>query len=76
MNRSHSNSQQEENTFGRSCAQLRERMGLTQRELATLLDISEQTVGRWERDKRAPTAQHLKHLLALALQRQAFTPGQ
>ncbi|HEX6554462.1 MAG TPA: helix-turn-helix domain-containing protein, partial [Ktedonobacteraceae bacterium] len=76
MNQSYPDSHQGENAFGRSCARLRKSMGLTQRELGRLLGISEQAVGQWERGKRSPTAQHLKRLLALALQRQAFPPGQ
>src|SRR5437016_1995544 len=76
MNQSHSDAHQGENSFGRSCAKLRKSMGLTQRELGKLLGINGQAVGQWERDKRSPTAQHLKRLLALALQRQAFVPGQ
>jgi WD40 repeat protein/transcriptional regulator with XRE-family HTH domain len=66
----------QENAFGRSCMQLRTSMGLTQRELGRLLEISEQAVGQWERGKRFPAARHLKRLLALGLQRQAFPPGQ
>jgi DNA-binding XRE family transcriptional regulator len=33
-----------ENAFGRSCARVRKSMGLTQRELARLLGLSEQAV--------------------------------
>ena len=76
MNRSHSDTHQGENSFGGSCAKLRKIMGLTQRELGKLLGINGRAVEQWERDKRSPTAQHLKRLLALALQRQAFAPGQ
>src|SRR5690242_13581841 len=64
------------NTFGRACAKLRKTMGLTQRELGRLLAISEQTIQRWELGSRSPTLKHLKHLLALCVQRHAFAPGQ
>ena len=76
MKQSHSASPLGENAFGHACAQLRQGMGLTQRVLAELLGISEQAVGQWERGKRLPTVEHLKHFLALALQRHAFTHGQ
>ncbi|HEX6555923.1 MAG TPA: helix-turn-helix domain-containing protein [Ktedonobacteraceae bacterium] len=76
MKQSHSDLRQGENAFGRLCAKLRKRMGLTQRELARLLGINGQAVGQWERGKRSPSAQHLKRLFALALQRQAFAPAQ
>src|SRR5205823_8906148 len=48
MNQSHSDAHQGENSFGRSCAKLRKRMGLTQRELAALLSLNGQAVGQWE----------------------------
>jgi WD40 repeat protein/transcriptional regulator with XRE-family HTH domain len=65
-----------ENAFGRSCARLRKHMHLTQRELGRLLGISEQALQQWERGVHSPTVEHLKRLLALALQRHAFAPGQ
>src|SRR5207248_11215980 len=76
MNQPHADLHQRENAFGRSCAELRKSMGLTQRALAGLLGISEQAVGQWERGKRSPTVEHLKRLLALGIQRQAFPSGQ
>jgi transcriptional regulator with XRE-family HTH domain len=75
MKQSHAASHQGENAFGRACATLRKRMGLTQRALAGLLGLSEQTVGQWERGKRSPAVEPLQRLLALALQRQAFAPA-
>src|SRR2546426_1868011 len=65
-----------ENTFRRSCARLRKRRGLTQRELATLLKLSERAGQQWERGMRSPKREHLKRLLALGIQRHAFAPGQ
>ncbi len=76
MNQSHADSHQGENAFGRACAKLRKSMGLTQREMGRLLGINGQAVGQWERGKRSPTVEHLKRLLALGIERHAFTLGQ
>ncbi len=65
----------QENAFGRSCARLRKSLGLTQRVLAGMLGISEQTVQRWERGVHFPARAHIERLLTLALQRHVFTPG-
>jgi transcriptional regulator with XRE-family HTH domain len=72
MNHSHSDQHMGEQTFGRSCAALRQQMQLTQRELARLLAVSEQDVERWERGLHVPTPEQLQQLLVLALQRHAF----
>src|SRR2546421_10758805 len=76
MKQSHADHLKGENAFGRSCATLRKRMHLTQRELGRLLGISEQAIQQWERGVRSPTVEHLKRLLALGIQRHAFAPGQ
>src|SRR2546421_1666518 len=76
MKQSHTDHLKGENAFGRSCATLRKRMHLTQRELGRLLGISEQAIGQWERGVRSPTVKHLKRLLALGIQRRAFAPSQ
>src|SRR5258708_16511288 len=76
MKHSHADQLKGENAFGRSCAKLRKRMHLTQRELGRLLGISEQAIGQWERGVRSPTVELLKRLLALGIQRHAFAPGQ
>src|SRR5712691_584223 len=76
MKQSHTDHLKGENAFGRSCATLRKRMHLTQRELGRLLGISEQDIGQWERGVRSPTVEHLKRLLALGIQRHSFAPGQ
>src|SRR2546421_3320420 len=76
MKQSHTDHLKGENAFERSCATLRKRMHLTQRELGRLLDISEQAIGQWERGVRSPTVEHLKRLLVLGIQRHAFTPRQ
>ena len=76
MKQSHTDHLKGENAFGRSCATLRKRMHLTQRELGRLLGISEQAIGQWERGVCSPTVKHLKRLLALGIQRRAFAPSQ
>src|SRR5256714_10804264 len=76
MEQSHADHLKGENAFGRSCAMLRKRMHLTQRELGRLLGINEQAIGQWERGVRSPTVEHLKRLLVLGIQRHAFAPGQ
>ena len=76
MKQSHTDHLKGENAFGRSCATLRRRMHLTQRELGRLLDISEQAIQQWERGVRSPNVKHLKRLLVLGIQRHAFAPGQ
>src|SRR5690349_21047573 len=54
---------------------LRRRAGLTQRELGALLGVSEKAVGAWEGGLAYPGAEHLKHLLALYLERGALEAG-
>ena len=74
MSHSHSNHYTGKQAFGRSCLALRQQMQLTQRELARLLMVSEQTVQYWEHGLHVPTREQLKQLLSLALQRHAFPP--
>src|SRR5260370_17320349 len=66
MKHSHADQLKGENTFGRSCATLRKRMHLTQRELGKLLGISYQAIGQWDLGVRSPAATPLKSLLTLA----------
>src|SRR5258706_10364098 len=75
MNQSHSDPHTGENAFGRSCTRLRKHMYLTQRELARLLELSEQAIQHWERGVCSPTLEHLTRLLALCLERHVFMPG-
>ena len=63
-------------TFGQSMLRLRTSIGLTQAGLADLLAVSRQAVGEWEVGSSYPKAEHLKRLLALGLQQQAFAAGQ
>lgn len=44
----------EQNRFGKSLAALRKSAGMTQRELAEHLCISDKTVSRWERGESTP----------------------
>jgi WD40 repeat protein/transcriptional regulator with XRE-family HTH domain len=61
--------------FGQTMLTLRIAMGLTQAGLAEHLGISRKAVGRWEAGSDYPTAEHLKALLALAVEHQAFAAG-
>src|SRR5437667_7556129 len=54
---------------------LRDPLGLTRAGLATELGVSRQAVGAWEAGKSYPKAEHLKALISLAVQTQAFEAG-
>jgi len=58
--------------FGLRMLRLRTGIGLTQAGLAGLLGISRQALGEWESGSSYPKAEHLKHLIALGVQQQAF----
>src|SRR5262249_9883411 len=55
---------------------LRGRSGLSQRELAALTGASERAIRTWEAGVNYPSADRLKALIALYLERGVFTPGQ
>src|SRR5712692_3996743 len=55
---------------------LRGRAGLTQRELAALVGLSERAIAAWEAGDSYPSAERLQALIALYLPRGVFTPGQ
>src|SRR3712207_929809 len=55
---------------------LRGRAGLSQRELAALTGASERAIQTWEAGVNHPSADRLKALIALYVQRGVFTPGQ
>lgn len=63
-------------TFANHFVTIRTAIGITQSELAKILGVSEQAVQKWEGGLSIPTAPHLKDFIALAIQHQAFTPGQ
>ncbi|HMA34253.1 MAG TPA: helix-turn-helix domain-containing protein [Chloroflexia bacterium] len=59
-------------TFGQRMLALRTAIGLSQARLADLLKISRHAVGGWEAGESYPTAEHLKQIIALGHQQQAF----
>ena len=61
--------------FGQRMLQLRTNIGLTQAGLAERLRISRQALGEWESGSSYPKAEHLKHMIALGVQQQAFAVG-
>jgi WD40 repeat protein/transcriptional regulator with XRE-family HTH domain len=61
--------------FADQAVRLRWRTGLTQREVAGLLELSEGTVQRWETGRGLPATTNMHALLALYLERGAFVPG-
>lgn len=62
-------------TYGTTMLTLRTAIGLTQEGLASHVGVSRQTVGRWEVGSIYPKAEHLKEVIALAIQHQAFPSG-
>ena len=58
--------------FGQRMLRLRTSIGLTQAGLAELLGISRQALGEWETGSSYPKAEHLKHVITLCVQQQAF----
>ncbi len=58
--------------FGQLMLRLRTSIGLTQAGLAQLLGISRQALGEWESGSSSPKAEHLKYVIALGVQQQAF----
>ncbi len=61
--------------FGQVMLTLRMSIGLTRVGLADLLGVSRRAVGDWEAGLSYPTAEHLKQLIALGVQQQAFPDG-
>jgi transcriptional regulator with XRE-family HTH domain len=61
--------------FGQAMLTLRTNIGLTQSGLADLLHDSRRAVGEWEAGSSYPKAEHLKRLIELGVQQQAFTYG-
>jgi tetratricopeptide (TPR) repeat protein len=60
-------------TFGQAMLTLRNKIGLTQERLGSVLGVSERAVAGWEGGSNYPKAKHLKALIELAVQRQAFS---
>src|SRR5258706_14541147 len=61
--------------FGQAMLTLRTTMGLTQTGLADLLGVSRRAVTEWEAGSSYPKADHLKRLMELGVQHQAFAAG-
>ena len=61
--------------FGQRMLTLRTALGLTQAELAHILGVSRNAVGGWEVGQSYPKTEHLKHIIALGLQQDAFATG-
>ncbi len=62
--------------FGQAMLNLRARVGLTQARLAGYLGVSRRAVGGWESGSNYPKAEHLKELIALAIEREVCPAGQ
>src|SRR6516225_6342266 len=60
---------------GQHILTLRTQLGLTQMGLASHLGVSRKAVAWWEAGSSYPTAEHLKQLIALGVQQQAFPAG-
>jgi len=50
--------------FGLMIVALREKVGLTQKEIGEMLDVSRRTVQHWEAGTAFPDTNHLKNLIA------------
>ncbi len=61
--------------YGAAMLTLRTTMALSRVELAHSVGVSRQAVGEWERGCSYPKVEHLQTLIALAVQKQAFTAG-
>jgi transcriptional regulator with XRE-family HTH domain len=61
--------------FGQAMLTLRTAVGLTQADLAERLRVSRKAIGRWEGGSSYPKAEHLKALLAFAVEQHAFPAG-
>jgi WD40 repeat protein/transcriptional regulator with XRE-family HTH domain len=62
-------------SFGALALMLRERVGLTQQELAALAGVSERAIQTWEAGESYPSAESLKRLIAAYLDRGMFAAG-
>jgi WD40 repeat protein/transcriptional regulator with XRE-family HTH domain len=67
---------QRDYSFGQQILSLRTASNLTQTGLAELLGISRQAVVGWESGASCPSPRHLKHLIEIGLQHNAFHSGQ
>jgi transcriptional regulator with XRE-family HTH domain len=63
-------------SFGQAMLTLRTAIGLTQAGLARHLGISRRAVGDWEAGSSYPKVNHLRELITLGVEQQAFAAGQ
>jgi len=63
-------------SFGQTMLMLRTAIGLTQAGLAKYLGVSRRAMGEWETGGSYPKVEHLKQLIALGVEQQAFPAGQ
>jgi transcriptional regulator with XRE-family HTH domain len=61
--------------FGLMALTLREKVGLAQAEVASVLGVSERAIRHWEGGTAFPTADNLKKLIELYLHHGAFVSG-
>ena len=61
--------------FGQMVLGLREKIGLTQKEVADALEVSRRTIQHWEAGTAFPDTAHLKSLIAYFLQYKGFSAG-
>src|SRR6188474_46659 len=61
--------------FGEAIFTLRSRIGLTQLGLANFLGISRRAISDWEAGNSYPKPEHLKALISLGIEQQAFRLG-
>src|SRR5260370_21159721 len=61
--------------FGLMALTLREKAGLVQAEVASVLGVSERAIRHWEGGTAFPTADNLKKLIELYLYHEAFVSG-
>src|SRR6202049_3172277 len=68
-------SRERDYAFGQMMLTLRTRLELTQTQLAGMLGVTRRAVIDWEGGLTSPTADHLKQLVVLAIQRQVWPFG-
>ena len=61
--------------FGLEVVRLREKVKLTQKEIAEVINVSRRTIQHWEAGTAFPDTNHLKNLIAFFLSYGAFTQG-
>src|SRR5579859_644648 len=61
--------------FGDRMQSLRNKIGMTQAELANELGVSRRSVGEWEAGGSYPKVKHLKEVIALGVKSRAFSNG-